>query len=108
MNRLAWAAAAVVIFNLVVNSLHGASHERTHVGLTAWQLAFVVTTVYVLPIAAAALYWTPLRQTGAMLLAASLVAAVLFGVYFHFIADTSDHVSHQHADADGRMFVATA
>jgi hypothetical protein len=108
MNRMALAATAVVALNLAVAIVHGLSHARADVPLEPWQMAFVQVTVFALPLLSAVLYWTPLRRLAAALLASTMLASLLFGVWFHFIADTPDHVSHRSADGPGTLFVVTA
>lgn len=107
MKRLALLATAVVALNLVVASAHGLSHSQAHVPLQAWQLALVQLTVYAVSILAAVLYRTPRRRLGAVL-AGTMLASLLFGLYFHFVADTSDHVSLRANSAAGVLFVVTA
>jgi hypothetical protein len=108
MNRTALLAAAVVALNLGIAAVHGLSHSHAGVPLEPWQTAFVRVAVVALPVLAAVLYWTPLRRAGAGLLAAAMLASLLFGLYFHFVADTPDHVSHRDASAAGVLFLATA
>jgi hypothetical protein len=64
--------------------------------------------VYAGPVLAAVLYWTPFRRLAAALLAASMAAALVFGIYFHFVAESPDHVSHRLSDGGGMLFVVTA
>jgi hypothetical protein len=108
MNRIAAAATAIVLLNLLINWLHGQSHDELQVLLAPWQLVYVSATIVVLPIVAVILYWTRYRQWGAWILSVSMLLALAFGVYFHFIADTLDHVSYRHDDAAGHWFVLTA
>lgn len=108
MNRYALLATAVVAFNLIVATLHGLTHAHAEVPLEPLQAVFVQTTVYALPLLAVLLFWTPLRRAGAALLALSMLAALLFGLYFHFVADTYDHVSHRDGTGIGVAFVLTA
>src|SRR5262245_55833061 len=108
MNRIPLMATAVVALNIVVATIHGLSHSHAEVLLEPWQMAFVVLTVYALPILAVVLYWAPTRRTGAALLAATMLASLLFGLYFHFVADTPDHVSHRDSTGTGALFVVTA
>ena len=108
MNRTALQATAVVALNLAVATAHGLSHSHAQVPLEPWQTAFVAVTVYALPVLAAILYWTPLRRAGAVLLAATMLASMLFGLYFHFVADTPDHVSHRDSGGAGMLFTVTA
>ena len=108
MNRTAGAATAVVLGNLLIATAHGLSHARAGVPLEPWQHAFVLAAVYALPLLAAALYWTPLRRPAAALLAGSMLAGTAFGVYYHFVADSADHVAHRSADGGGVLFAVTA
>jgi len=108
MNRLAIAATIIVLLNLVINFLHGQSHDELQVLLAPWQMVYVVTTIFVVPVVAAVLFLTPFRRTGALLLCVSMLLAVGFGIYHHFIADTPDHVSYRADDMAGHWFVTTA
>jgi Na+/proline symporter len=108
MNRLAAVATLVVIVHHGIAFVHGAAHEQLAVGLDAWQQVFVWVVITILPIVSLILYWTRFKQAAALILFSSMLAGLLFGVYFHFIASTPDHVSHL-PDAEGRgLFVATA
>ena len=61
MNRMAVAATAVVLLNLLIATIHGLSHVHAGVPLEPWQHAFVQVTVYAIPLLSAVLYWTPPR-----------------------------------------------
>jgi len=37
-----------------------------------------------------------------------MFAALVFGVYFHFVAKTPDNISHHNVDFDDKIFMATA
>lgn len=108
MNRTAIAATAIVALNLAIATAHGRSHAEAHVPLEPWQHTFVLAAVCAVPVLAAVLYWTPLRKLAAALLGSSMLAATVFGVYFHFVADTVDHVSHRSHDDAGTVFTVTA
>lgn len=108
MKRLAAAATAIVIVRQFVAQLHGMAHQEVGVGLATWQWVYVYSVIVVAPILAAVLYWTPLVRTGAMLLAVSMLAGMLFGVYFHFIAISPDNVGHLPGEHGHGFFIATA
>jgi hypothetical protein len=108
MNRIALAASAVVALNLLVATAHGLSHAEAGVPLESWQHTFVLVVVYAFPILAAVLYWTSWRRVGAVLLIVAMLAGTVFGIYFHFVADTVDHVAHRSSDGSGTLFVVTA
>jgi hypothetical protein len=108
MNRIALAATVVVILNLLVATAHGLSHAEAGVPLEPWQHAFVRVVVYASPILAAMLYWTTWRRFGVVLLIVAMLAGTVFGIYFHFVADTIDHVAQRSSDGSGTLFVVTA
>jgi hypothetical protein len=108
MNRMVAVATLFVIVHHLVAFVHGAAHQQLDVGLDPWQQVFVWVVIIILPIVSLILYWTPFKQAAAVTLSSSMLAGLLFGVYFHFVASTPDHVSHL-PDAEGRgLFVATA
>ena len=78
--------------HFAIVAVHGAAHRQLSIDLSTWQSAFVLIVIVALPVAAAALIvkWP---RNGSLLLAASMAAAFLFGVYFHFVAESADHVS---------------
>jgi hypothetical protein len=99
---------AAAALNLLANAAHGISHWRAAVPLASWQVAFIVMVACLVPAMAATRYWTPDRRAGAVTLAGSMLTALLFDLYYHFIADTPDHVSYRRTDLDGVLFVSTA
>jgi hypothetical protein len=101
-------ACAIVAVYLLLNGAHGLSHLGAAVPLEPWQIAFVAVVIVLLPIVAAVLYGTRHIGVAAWTLMTSLAAGLVFGVCYHFIADTVDHVSHRHADGEGIVFVITA
>ncbi len=108
MNKMAILATVVVVANLAVATIHGQAHVALGVGLDDWQTAFVRVVVVAAPIVSVVLYWTPLRDWGARLLAISMLGALLFGIYYHLIAVSNDHLGHlPEGDARG-LFTATA
>lgn len=108
MKNISIAATFVILANAIVNSAHGVTHLRSEVGLAAWQWAFVFVFITLLPLVALALYWTPRLRLASGILVVSMLAGTAFGIYFHFIADTPDHVSQRPDTMDGMMFTLTA
>ena len=92
MNR--WLGTVVVLVHFAVVVFHGSAHTNLKVDLAAWQSVFVLIVIVVAPLVAAILIWTRLSRFGFVLLAASMAGALLFGVYFHYLAISPDHVSH--------------
>jgi hypothetical protein len=86
-------ALAVVVFHFVVVVLHSIAHEVLSVKASPAQLAFIIPVIIVAPVAAGVII-RRFEKPGMMLLAASMIGSFVFGVYYHFIADTIDHVAH--------------
>ena len=87
------AALWLVGINFLTVVLHSVAHEVLGVKATAAQLAFIVPVIVVAPVVAGLML--PRRTAaGAALLAASMLGSFAFGLYYHFVADTVDHVAH--------------
>ena len=86
-------ALAVVAFHVVVVVLHSIAHEVLSVKATPLQLAFIIPVIILAPVVAGFML-AKFEKSGMMLLAASMIGSFVFGVYYHFIADTIDHVAH--------------
>jgi len=109
MNRIALIATLLVVFRQIVAQLHGMAHEQAEVGLAPWQWAFVYSVIVAAPIVAVVLYWTRWIRQGALLLGVSMLAGMLFGIYYHFIAITPDNVAHLPEGTSGHgFFISTA
>ncbi len=89
-----WIGTAVVLAHFVVVLFHGSAHTQLKVGLATWQNVFVLVVIVVAPLLAAILIWSRFSRFGFLLLAASMAGALIFGVYFHYLAISPDHVSH--------------
>jgi Na+(H+)/acetate symporter ActP len=108
MNRIALGATILIVVRQVVAQLHGMAHDELGVGLAPWQWAFVYTVIAAAPILALVLYWTRYAAAGAMLLGVSMLAGMLFGIYYHFIAVSPDNVAHLPEGHGQGFFIATA
>jgi hypothetical protein len=87
-------ALRVVVAHAAAVALHSAAHEVLGVEATGPQLTFIVAVIIVAPLVAGLLLWRGREQAGALLLACSMIGSLVFGVYYHFVSDTADHVSH--------------
>ncbi|HEV2764046.1 MAG TPA: hypothetical protein VGV38_13770 [Pyrinomonadaceae bacterium] len=91
--RLKSAALWVVGFHFLSVVLHSIAHEVLKVKATAAQLAFIIPVIIFAPVAAG--FMLPKRHgAGSALLLASMAGSFVFGLYYHFVADTIDHVAH--------------
>src|ERR1051325_4311875 len=86
-------ALAVIGIHFLITVFHGMAHEILPVDLGAIQLMFVITVIIIGPIVSAILIVTS-SPAGALLLFLTMIAALIFGLFFHFVADSADNVSH--------------
>jgi hypothetical protein len=107
-NRCALAGSVIVAAHLAVSLFHRTAHEHLHIGLSPIQTSFVVIVILIGPLVAAALLWTRWPRAGALLLALSMAGSLAFGVYYHFVEISPDHVSQVPEETWGTVFRATA
>ena len=107
-SRIAWIVTLVVLAHLVVNVLHGQAHTKLAVGLASWQQVYVITVILVAPLVALALSWTRYAKAGAWLLLWSMLGSLIFGVVYHYIIISNDHVAHLSPGEAGGIFRITA
>jgi len=102
-----WVTSAVLA-HLIVNVLHGQAHTRLEVGLSNWQQAYVLAVILLAPLVALGLSFTRYARAGLWLLLVSMIGSLAFGVCYHFLIISPDHVSHlPPGDAQG-LFRVTA
>jgi len=89
--------------------LHGRAHATLGVGLSSWQKVYVGVVILIAPLVAmVVLLWTRYDRLGLWLLVVSMAASLIFGVIYHYVVISPDHVSHlPPGDAQG-MFRTTA
>lgn len=83
----------LVAIHFVIVVMHAVAHEVLKVNATTTQLAFIIPVIIVAPVVAG--FMIPkFNRGGTVLLFISMFGSFVFGLYYHFIADTIDHVSH--------------
>ena len=101
-------STVAVLAHLVVSMVHGRAHERLAVGLSNWQNLYVLIVIVIAPLIAMVLIWTRLARIGLLLLVISMAGSLVFGVAYHYVVISLDHVSHlPPGDAQG-LFRTTA
>lgn len=103
----AWVTIAVFA-HLIVNLLHGQAHTRLGVGLSDWQNVYVLAVILVAPLIAFALSFTRYARAGLWLLLVSMLGSLIFGLCYHYIIISPDHVSHLPAGEARGLFRFTA
>jgi ACR3 family arsenite efflux pump ArsB len=106
--RIVLLSTVSVLAHLVVSIVHGRAHESLAVGLSSWQNLYVLTVIVIAPLIAMLLIWTRLARAGFVLLVISMAGSLIFGVAYHYVVISPDHVSHlPPGDAQG-LFRTTA
>jgi hypothetical protein len=86
-------AFATIGFNFLTVVLHSVAHEVLNVKASPAQLAFIIPVIIIAPVAVG--FMLPkYKKAGALLLMLSMLGSFLFSLYYHFIANTIDHVGH--------------
>lgn len=99
----------VVLAHAVVLWLHGNAHTKLGIDTFAWLgHSFIYVVIIAAPLVAMILLWTRWQRRGIELLFVSMLGALLFGGYNHFIAKTPDHVGHLPAGEAQTLFIITA
>lgn len=83
----------LIAFHFLTVVLHSVAHEILSVKATPAQLAFIIPVIILAPVVAGFIL-TKFRVAGTVLLLVSMLGSFIFGLYYHFIADTIDHVAH--------------
>jgi hypothetical protein len=86
-------AFATIGFNFLVVVLHSVAHEVLGVKANAAQLAFIIPVIIIAPLVAGFVL-PKFKKAGAILLMLSMFGSFSFGLYYHFIANTIDHVAY--------------
>jgi hypothetical protein len=84
----------VVVAHLIVNVLHGQAHTSLSVGLNTWQNVYVIAVILLAPLLALALCFTRLIRAGLWLLFGSMLGSLIFGLCYHYLIISPDHVAH--------------
>lgn len=85
---------ALVAVHLIATLWHGNAHTQLSIELPPLKTAFVVVIILVAPLVAAALVWTRYASIGLWVFVLSMLGALLFGAYHHYVLVSPDNVSH--------------
>jgi CHASE2 domain-containing sensor protein len=88
----------VVVLHAMVAAAHGAAHNTLKILMNGWQSAYIFIVIFLLPLVAGYLIWKRARS-GYLILFLSMLGALVFGGYYHFVLAGADNVSTvgQHA-----------
>ena len=84
----------LVVVHLIASLWHGSLHSQLSIGLSPSQTLFIVIVITIAPIVSAALVWTRYASTGLWIFSLSMLGALLFGVYYHYVAVSPDNINY--------------
>ena len=102
-----WVTIAVLA-HMAVSIFHGQAHTSLGVGLSNWQQTYVLTVILLAPLVALVLSFTRYASAGLLLLFASMLGSLIFGVCYHYLIISPDHVAHLPAGEARGLFQVTA
>jgi hypothetical protein len=108
MTTYRFSLTAVVLAHLIVNILHGQAHTRLGVGLSSWQQIYVISVILLAPLVALALSFTRYAKAALWLLLVSMLGALIFGLCYHYLIISPDHVTHLPPGDARHLFRVTA
>src|SRR5262249_54493809 len=82
-----------IFIHAAVNLPHGAAHVAQAIWLPLAANIFVILVILIAPFVALGLLYTRWVRAGALLLCASMLGALLFGIAFHFVLPGPDNVA---------------
>ena len=92
MTRIA--VTALVVVHFIATLWHGDAHTKLAIELSPVQNIFVYVVILFAPIVAAGLAWTRYLSIGLWLFVLSMLGALLFGVYHHYVLVSPDNIGH--------------
>ena len=101
------AGVIIIALHLLVSLVHGAAHNSLHIDLEPWQTVYILVVITIAPLLSGVLLWRRAR-VGFLLLMCSMLGALIFGGYYHFIAAGIDNVASVGAHSWGQTFRVTA
>ncbi len=104
------AIAVLVAIHLAVALWHGNAHRALAIALPSEKNAFVFIVILIAPLVAASLMWTRYVLVGVWMFFLSMLGALLFGAYHHYVMVSPDNIGHlPHGSADAHStFIASA
>jgi len=104
------AIGVLVAIHLAVAFWHGNAHTALAIALPPAKNAFVFIVILIAPLLAASLIWTRYAVIGVWMFFLSMLGALIFGAYHHFVMISPDNIGHlPHGTADAQSaFIASA
>lgn len=84
----------LVALHLVATLWHGSAHTALAITLPPEKNLFIYVVILLAPLGAAALVWTRYLTAGLWVFTVSMLGALLFGVYHHYVLVSPDNIGH--------------
>jgi len=84
----------LVVVHLAATLWHGDAHTRLAIDLPPAKTAFVFVVILIAPIVAAGLVWTRYLSMALWVFFLSMLGALLFGAYHHYVMVSPDNIGH--------------
>src|SRR5216683_2886428 len=92
MRMLRRVSIGLIALHAMVTVAHSAAHMSLNILMNGWQNAYIFVVIILLPLVAAYLIWKRARF-GYLILFLSMLGALVFGGYYHFVLAGGDNVS---------------
>jgi glucose dehydrogenase len=86
-------ATILVWLHAIIALLHGLAHFENSVWLSLLETAFVMVVIALAPLLALWILHSRWQSAGALLLTLSMLGALIFGVWNHFLVPGTDNVA---------------
>ena len=92
MNKIV--ITVLVAIHLAATLWHGSAHTQLAIALPPGKTIFVYIVILIAPIVAAGFVWTRYVSTGLWVFFLSMLGALLFGAYHHYVMVSPDNIGH--------------
>jgi hypothetical protein len=82
----------IIALHVMVTVMHGTAHTSLKILMSSWQNTYIYVVIVLLPLVAGFLIWKRARG-GYLILLLSMLGALVFGGYYHFVLAGADNVS---------------
>ena len=86
--------ALLVLVHHIVAFVHGDAHSDLAIILSMFQQSVIYIVITVVPVIGVVLLWTPYQKIGLHSIIFGMVVGLVFGVYYHYLFVSPDHISH--------------
>ena len=86
--------SGLVAIHLAANVWHGSAHTQLAIALSPEKNIFAYVVILIAPIVAAGLVWTRHLSIGLWIFFLSMLGALLFGTYHHYVLVSPDNIGH--------------